>query len=458
MTVKLGNQKGFTLIELAVVLVIASGTVLMISQFVKTFTDKARYDDTVEALKVTQAAMKEYYALRGHYPCPATPDSDGEQQCRDETDGAYDPDTCTIVPAGLSCTTTSSRDGDGNGADDVVMIGVVPYAELFDRVKDTPFTSTYRRDGYNTLLTYAVTEHMTRSEDHDVENPAPPTEGAINVVDENENDVLVNANTAHFVVFSHGSNRKGGYSLSGEIAEGCTVQQLDGGGNPVFDGNGDPVMVNPPTGPSGGAYDPEIENCDNNDAIFQNGIRSTNTDGNNYNDDLLLYTATGFLPLWSKSLGCAADEGTCLYNTTLGMVGINIEPTSEFHVAGDVGVEIQVETTNYCEGNDDSTCFIADNIAGPGSTCGTGQAAYAIQNGQLECRDITWANPNSSCPAVPGVSPAPDDPRYVTAISNKGALHCRTSDYNNFCIVPPNEPTECCDEANYNSTTGTCDP
>ncbi len=434
MKLSFGNNKGFTLIELAVVLLISGATVIMVSQFLKSYTEKARYEDTIEALKVTKAALKEYYALRGHYPCPAVPGGDGEQECRDETDGAYDPDDCVIVPIGLSCTQTSSRDGDGNGEDDTIMIGVVPYAELFDRVKDTPFTSTHRRDGYNTLITYAVTEHMTRSEDHTVEDPAPPTEGAINIIDEHERNILVNPNTAHFAVFSHGTNRKGGYSISGQMADGCHVHQMDASDNPVFDGDGNPVMINPPEGPSGGAYDPEIENCDRNDAIFQSGIRSINMDNNNYNDDLLLYVATGFLPLWSKSLACPTNEGTCLYNTTRGLVGVTIEPSSELHVAGDVGVAVQVEATNYCERNDNDTCFIADNIAGTGSTCGTGQAAYAIQNGELECRDIEWTNPNTTCPLAFGAQQT-----YVTAISNLGKMRCCIPDYEDST-----DPDECC--------------
>jgi len=428
------SQKGFTLVEIAIVLLISGFTMMVAANFVKQYTIDTQYIKTIENIEMVQTALREYVGLNGVYPCPADPtlgpnDANyGVSQCRDYISGAFDPDNCTNVPLNITCTTVSSRDGDSNGAQDVVMIGVIPFKTLADRVVSTPFREHHRLDGYGMLFSYAVTEHMTNTNIYNISNPTNPKTGAIRVEDENQRSVTIPDASAHFIAFSHGENKLGGYSVSGDRSGNCMVAL--GGAPPAL----------PTPGPiTGAGIKLELENCDNNDAIFEQGIRSLG-DNDNYNDDILVYVATGINALWKRQISSPVGE-SYIYNTNLGNVGIGTDnPSDKLHVMGSIEAEEMAIARGFLNsgGEMDYFCnqtgadcvdpdFIGGDLVPP---CPSGQVAYAIGDNQIECRSVTWSwNTNKQC----GPLVSNGNTSFLRGFSNAGNIFC--CDTGNVCEV-----------------------
>ena len=421
---KIIKENGFTMVEIGIVLLISGFTMMMAANFVKQYTINAQYEKTLEHLRITQDALGEYVGLNGVYPCPADPtlgpgDANyGVSVCRDYADSGFDPDSCADTPLNINCTTQFSRDGDLNGSNDVVMMGIIPFRTLFEALeeKETPYREYHRLDGFGMMISYAVTEHMTNTNIHNLINPTSPNMGAIRVEDENNISVVTPADSAHFVIYSHGDNKRGGYSSAGQMSGDCTVPAAD----PM-----DPPVATPP-GPSGGTIEPEVENCDNNDAIFVKGIRSM-ADNSDYNDDILFYTVTGHKSLWKRSLASPAGE-SYIYNTNVGNVGVGTDmPTHQLHIVGDLSAEVSVISRNneFCNQNE-TICLEPEAIGGTGTTCPVGQVAYAFGDNEVKCRDVAWTPITFSCPSYDTDSNpvTPDEPLLMRGISSEGRIYC----------------------------------
>lgn len=416
------RQSGFTLLELALVLAISGLFMMTGAHFLKLYTLNIQHDKTLENTRLALSALKEYYGLTGTYPCPSNPSLEpndpnyGVSQCRSSANLTANPDNCTGAPAGIGCTSNSARDADGNGNPDIVMMGGLPFRTLTNRVVDTPFNESYKGDGFNSLISYAVTEEMSNTNRYNVINPANPNLGSIHVEDENSISLTVPDSTAHFVIFSHGDNRKGAYSRLGERAEDCTIPS---GAGPVA----------PAPGPSAAGIDVDVENCDRNDAIFVKGIRSL-ANNSNYNDDTLFFKVSGIVPLWKKSLA-STDTETSIYSTNTGSVGVGTNaPSHKLHITGDLSAEVGTLSNNYCDGVDAGTCLQPSAIGGSGSDCaGNNSAAYAIQDNQVVCRTVDWTVPGKTCTDI-DVLGTPT-PSFMRGVSNLGNLYCCTQTGNN---------------------------
>ncbi len=413
------NQSGFTLLEIALVILISGFVMIAAAEAIKLYTINLKYDKTLKHLKITQSAINEFYGLEGRYPCPADPtlppshSGYGIEQCRSSADLTNNTDSCNGAPANLFCPaqgTIFSRDGDQNGQPDIVMIGIVPFRTLYENIKYTPYSENYRLDGYSTYLSYAVTEHMTNRFIHNVLNPANPNTGGIRIEDENNISLTVPPNSAHYALYSHGDNRKGGYSSAGVMIDNCLVSLIPG--NP-------PAPAAPGPTAAGSNIDDEIENCDNNDAIFRKGIRSI-ANNNNYNDDVLFFKATGARSLWKTSL---ANQNH-IYNTNLGNVGVGTQnPTHTLHVAGDLSAQTSTVSNSYCDGVS-TDCLLPSAIAGNGTAqsesgaiqdrCPPNEVAYAIHENRIVCRRVNWVMNEQDCPSG----------EYLVGISNTGVIRC----------------------------------
>lgn len=436
------QQHGFTLMELGLVLVFSGFVGLTIASFFQQYTESEKRDKTIESLEISQAALAEYYGLEGVYPCPADPTlapgdpNYGVAQCRDYAAPAFNPDACVdLATPNIACTTSNSRDGDDNGSNDVVMIGIIPFATIFDRLdrvqsRNTPFTHAQRHDGQGVMLTYAVTENMTNTAEYRTVNRAPASIGAIKIVDENDRELTDPPSSAHYALFSHGDNGRGGYNILGNQIEDCDVSTAAG----------DPPGPQPPgSSVGGGAIEVELENCDYNDAIFTKAIRSI-ADNGDYNDDILLYENDGFNAFWRKSFASPPNR-SYIYNTNFGNVGVGTDnPESKLHIAGDLSVRSNaMAREGFCNPIDDEQClrpelFGGDAIEEPDTpaadeiwnTCKPGQAAYAIGNNRLECRNVTWAPTVVTCAPNGG-----GEPLLLRGISNLGTVLCCTAIGNN---------------------------
>ncbi|PCI55279.1 MAG: hypothetical protein COB36_06550 [Alphaproteobacteria bacterium] len=428
--VKLKNSKtqaGFTLLELAIVIIMSGLSMLMLTEFMRAYTINGQHARTLENTRMAQRALREFFVVQKRYPCPADPTlvpgdlEYGLEQCRIQADIDADPDGCI---AGnyftLACTTFASRDGDQNNQPDVVLIGILPFRTLYNEVVDTPFSESHRIDGYGAYLSYAVTEQMAYSW-HDIDNPTNPHTGAIRVQDENGISVVTPDASAHYVLFSHGDNGRGGYTTAGVMIDDCLIPAL----NPS-----DPDVAAPP-GPNAANIIIEKENCDNSDAIFVKGIRSL-ANNSNYYDDLLFFNKPGQTALWTHSLSSLVPPGeSYIHNTNLGYVGIGLtNPAEQLHIDNDLSAEVNTIGVEYCgNGGNATTCVDPEMIAGDdGSICTQSndplnsgyniadptRVAYAIQNNRVVCRDVNWVIPTIPC----------DPNEYLVAFSNLGTPKC----------------------------------
>lgn len=205
------NNRGYTLIEMAVVMVIAgivvSGAVAAYTLYLK----DSRQKHTTRAMQSAQQAIGGYRALYGRYPCPASPTA-----APGDVDYGYQDCAGASLLSATSTRTPALADPD-------IMIGTIPFREL-NISENTAY------DGYNNRLTYAVTASLVNDTTYD------NSQGGISLVDGAGTSVIDPADSAHFVVISHGPNGEGAYSRFG-------------------------VLTTCPSGPS------EEENC-NDDSVF----------------------------------------------------------------------------------------------------------------------------------------------------------------------------------------------
>lgn len=390
-----GNVKsyGFTLLEMAIILIIMGFFMAAIAQVYASYYGNMKYQQTEEKMKTVDVKVREFFGLFGRYPCPADPnlppdDPDfGLELCR--------PAVTDPCPTGLFCQNLVTRDtlGDADADPDFVMIGAVPVRTLseFDGIAD--FSENAGVDDFGSKLRYGVTELMTRGTPT---SPANFQMGAIDVRDENNRSIVLPEQTAHFVIVSHGENRKGAYAASGDDLGGCDFL----------------VMGVPTTAPAGNSvgtgFPPELENCDDDDGLFVSALRSQEED--NYFDDIVYIGSIGATNLW-RTMTVAGNR--FLYNTNLGNVGVGTTtPTASLHVEGSLMAEESIEVpedgtpdTGYCDPAGDfcvKPSFLG-GTADPG--CPAGQVATGISENTLLCTTI---------PPVSFTCPVTAPPSYAT--------------------------------------------
>lgn len=408
------NQKGFSLLELTAAMIVSGLLISALVMLYKPVLQTQRHETTKENLRETHEFITSFVTTMGRYPCPADPrlpmtDANaGIEVCRvveaTSTSANCDgvPNADDVTP-GIDCNNTDSRDGDGDGDADAVLYGVIPFRTLaLANLGDS--ADTYRSinavDGYNSMLAYAVTEHMTRG------NIFRPTEGAIHIQDESGYNLITPEGSAHYVLYSLGENRRGAYARSGKLAgESCRPSAGTDSGT-----SGTP----PPTE----SADLERENCDNQDAVFVKSYFAHDPDVSRYYDDTLYYKAAGSLSFWSSRAD--EDNEAHIFNNNVGNVGVGTNvPQDRLHVVGNMSAEGGVivnaaqdladidgdfNTDEYYQGMCDplgDNCFDPDKIAGnEGMACASTlspQVAYAIHENTVLCRDVEWNIPKISC-------------------------------------------------------------
>lgn len=415
-----GTAGGFTLVELAIVIMISG---LMLANFLQlygTYNTDRRQQTTKEHLELAQAAVVEFYGRKGRYPCPANPDLP-------PTDGNYGREVCPAspvstggaCPAGIICDNTGTRDVDVDGTDDFVLIGAIPFTTLFEEKATASFVPANGVDGWDTLFKYAVSDRMadfTRNKT----NPVDPFSGVITLVDENNNSITEPPTTTHYIIMSHGENRKGGWTPGGENLGGCLVSAT--------------TLPTPPGNSVGTAgQEPELENCDDNDGIFVKALQSIG-DNDQYFDDYIFYKASAPANLWLQAVTAPSGE-LYLYNSNwdIGWVGVGTPlPQAMLDVAGDIRAEdaIKAEGLTAADGNfcdsAGANClkpkFLGGDCGGVtctdgDQTCPPGEAATGIEDNHLICAPLFNTSailPIADCPAG----------EFITGISTSGDRHC----------------------------------
>jgi prepilin-type N-terminal cleavage/methylation domain-containing protein len=393
-----GRAGGFTLIELAIVLIISGLIISAAIQGLKIYERQQARDTTIDRINIAQTGLREFLNNNGRYPRPAsffTKYSDG-------TDGRE-------VAAGASGTWAIPVDKDGDGkADDRILIGALPYATMLDADDypatdpahdpvDTGLVDTKLRrydayDAWGSKLTYAVTESLTDVKKYN------DLGGAIDIRDEHNVSVLETPNTAHLVVLSHGENKRGAYSSGGQINGSCALITMPGGPPP------DALSLS------------EITNCrfaDKADNVFLSGLR--NDTWHSHNDDILTFKIVRSSQPWSFI------SGTEAHNTYNGFVGVGTDPSTDLHVLGTISAD-NVHAGEVCD-DGASVCMHPETLGGNDKDmqCPSGTAIAAIGSGKVNNPGYGCVSPAASAKAPVGSC---SGNQVMTGISGDGTVIC----------------------------------
>lgn len=426
------DQHGFSLIELAIVIIISGVLLAAAVTAYKQYTEKQRIISTQARVETITQAMDRFLATYGHYPCPASfsaaPGSANfgaatncyndttvaSGGCGDENGDAVDdycvtrvfkdhdglpgtPDVAFRIRKG-SLPFRALKEGIGWDADETTFTGPLPYGiragsqiKKYQRTVDIGAEDTV--DTYKNRLTYVLTE-VQGTEDF------LPRFGAIDIIDEHHtvaNPRYLSQN-ADYVLVSHGQDGSGARGFYGDVqAGGC-----------------------PASLPKN-----ERENCDG-DNVYVSSLRY-DAQGTEKYDDMLFYRSWVSYYLWD--LSDTNDKN--IHNLNTGNVGIGAKnPKEKMHVyEGNVladsaaifkdsvtGAIIKpagsVMADKYCgyDASDGVDCFLPEKIGGTGMDCDnladdysgsvqTGlKAMQGIQSQKLHCRKFYDTSHSTSCP------------------------------------------------------------
>lgn len=182
------GKSGFTLVEMAIVLVIVSLTLTGLLVPLVAQMDQRDYAQTKQSMEEIREALLGYALSRGYLPCPAKSFTDGTE---DRTAGV-----CT---AGKR-------------------VGFLPWAEL----------GVKRTDSWDRLYRYSVT--LAYANAPPTITLTPPTARDITIQTRNASGVLMNLSNANDIpvaVISHGKNGYGGTSSDGTLVADISVNNDD---------------------------------------------------------------------------------------------------------------------------------------------------------------------------------------------------------------------------------------
>lgn len=416
------SQKGFTTIEIAIVLLISGLIFVMLMNLYTKFTSRQAYHQTIENMDMVDKALTGFKSEKGYFPCPADPtlppnhpDYGVATNCASfatTVNGQCSPTTRPrlISDGSLSnviCTNVETREVFPGEGPEYVLIGILPFRTLSqtpDLTAPLPEYATF--DGYGNRLTYVVTERMA-DQIYSVENPVGVNWGAIPIFDENNRMITDPASNVYYLLISHGEDEKGAYSEFGIQVENC----LGGLSVPPT-----PGLDNPDDPSYSGDLSMQIENCDQHDGVFRSALMSLG-DNNQYFDDIVFYRNIIDTQIWQES--ALGGDDIHLYNTNNGFVGVGTQnPLAPLDVEGDVVVENQVHAQDgYCDSSrpmtdtgNEAECMDTSLIAGdadpddqPDFTdpadldnyCRKGSYAVGFRKNQIVCRPIMPSGPVS---------------------------------------------------------------
>ncbi|MGB4106495.1 MAG: type II secretion system protein [Alphaproteobacteria bacterium] len=425
------ENRGFTTVELAMVLIIFSMVTLTVMTGLRFYTLQQQEIQTKEAFEVSQASLHFFVATNRRYPCPASPTAARGTAAygQEQKDAA---DNCTNTNGVRRIATTLDQNDDD--VPDTILVGSVPFDSILDPdgnpatddgldVDDIPLRDGLTYDGYGHRLTYAVTENLTRPANYN------DAWGAILVVDEfttplvtvtedtNGNDALDpgednNGNNAldlgryaHIALVSHGEDGTGARAANGSLVEACPMGVVIPG-IPVTD-----TTVS------------ETENCDWENAAadnrFLSGLRYD--DGDLENDDTIKFQTPEVSGLWNYVPG----SNQRIMNTNGGRVGFGTEdPGAMLDVAGKLRADF-VESDNYCDSGGDN-CLIPQALGGdlPQMKCAPGKVVVSIEENKVHCEEAFTGNfMPRNCPIGCSASGFKRDGNTVTII-------CRDTSWN----------------------------
>ncbi len=190
------SSRGFTLIELSIVIVIIGLLTAGVMQMYSNYIEQKGLTVTQDNIDNAQDKIMAFQQKYGFFPCPAERTPPGDI-------------------AGNVASNCNAPAANGNVSTGGVRIGLLPMFVPVDvngngtiEAGEGEVIANGRDafDGYNTRLTYAVTENMAK----DAATYAATATGSVQI--EKDGGAAINA---PFIILSHGQSRQGGYTASG---------------------------------------------------------------------------------------------------------------------------------------------------------------------------------------------------------------------------------------------------
>ncbi len=235
------DHKGFTLIELSIVMIIAGVLLTLLGGALTSFFKQSRINQTETRMAAIETAMDNFLSLNNRLPCPASPTAaPGAAAFNVEVTTTNCNSNATISGAISVVGRSASR----------VRIGTVP-------VRSLNLPDEFAVDGWGNRFTYAVTQVLATNGLYN------NTLGSIAITDSANNlgqQVINPPNSAHYVLFSHGPTAMGAYTQAGVLVATCAGTALD------------------------------ETNCDGN-SIFTRTILNSDAQNTNFYDDILVFKA-----------------------------------------------------------------------------------------------------------------------------------------------------------------------
>jgi prepilin-type N-terminal cleavage/methylation domain-containing protein len=380
------RNHGFTLLEVALALIVISLVMVPYIQVYKQYMNDQIKEQSDDYISVIQSALQKYAMRYGRYPMPANPSlGPGSAAGFGQEVALATIGNCSAASL-AACRTTAAW---GVVPNNTVLIGAVPFAAL-------GLPQKYNLDGYNNKFTYAVTESLTVAASY------KDNGGIIQVIDELGSETQGTNKNAHYVIVSHGSDRKGAFTLNGIQTITCDLSILSR----------------------------DNDNCDNN-ATFRSNFATIGTGGNakytrdeidvagpNHYDDYIHWATSTDTDIWTKTV--ASGTTSDIFNRDLGSirVGGTTEPTAKVEVRG---------------GDFKATAFRADRLctntgicAAAGSTSGLAVPYNYAPN--VFSPSIIAADHNSANNAKPGGGIDCGPNTGLTGIGNSDE-ECNLSDF-----------------------------
>ena len=368
------------------------------------YVEPKRTSSTYEKMERIKTSISSFVNIQKRYPCPSDP-------ALGVNDPNFGLENCTLAAAvnvapdctgaGDVCKIAGARvtPASASGQPDFVLIGGVPFKTIlcagYDCTTATAsdngintITADDIQDGWGSQMTYAVSGYMVMSASFDA------SYGSIGIQKEDGGSLISPANGAHYAIVSHGSRGMGAYTVDGKIKTPCTA------GSPL-----------------------EQENCDRDDAIFLNGLKSA-ADEATYFTDIIAFQTYTLSSIWDYSTVSGNEND--VYNLNAGNVGIGIAtPTEKLEVNGAIKGDI-FKADQICDmtGMD---CFDPSVLGGAvGSTCPPAAAGFiklvtGVGNNAVECSgDIPFPSglAGKSCP------PGPPQ-QYMVGMNSLGEVICK---------------------------------
>jgi len=206
--------QGFTLVEIAIVMVIFGLLMSMFGSVLVAYQKREKYEITRKRMAAIQKALDEFLEINGRYPCVA-PFNRAPDQAGFGLEGDSDPSvnvtSCRFLIPGTIVYNPNVMGPPVGGSNNNqwVRVGSVP-------VRSLNLPDEYIMDAWGGRFTYAVSERQS-SEDSSGVSYYQENAGAINVVDMNGNSVIDQknqkfsgfSNFAEYVLISHGPDQKG---------------------------------------------------------------------------------------------------------------------------------------------------------------------------------------------------------------------------------------------------------